>query len=209
MSAPEKAKSVGGAISGIVGTLGGAATIATWLNVTPEMVGAHAYAVLYAALPIASFAFGAVAGWGLKWFLDSRRQPTIRFIAPTASDEDIRRDVMSLGPEVKALMLVVADGNEVYARTDDCRYGLHRDERFVSQFLSMEKIDGGLTLISPTSRLKPFVDGNRDLFSRVGDTAAIRKMPPSEKGTHHYGAGSDDGCPFWWWFDETEASRAD
>lgn len=209
MSGVGKAKSVGGAISCVVGTLGGIATIASWLNITPEMIGAHAYAVLYAALPIASFAFGAVAGWGLKWFLDSRRHPTIGVIAPTAGDEDIRRDVMSLGPEVKALMLVVADGNEAYARTDDCRYGLHRDERFVSQFLSMEKIDGGLTLISPTSRLKPFVDGNRDLFSRVGDTAAIRKMPPSEKGTHHYGAGSDDGCPFWWWFDETEASRAD
>lgn len=209
MSGVGKAKSVGGAISCVVGTLGGIATIASWLNITPEMIGAHAYAVLYAALPIASFAFGAVAGWGLKWFLDSRRQPTISVIAPTAGDEDIRRDVMSLGPEVKALMLVVADGNEAYARTDDCRYGLHRDERFISQFLSMEKIDGGLTLISPTSRLKPFVDGNRDLFSRVGDTAAIRKMPPSEKGAHHYGAGSDDGCPFWWWFDETEASRAD
>lgn len=209
MSGVGKAKSVGGAISCVVGTLGGIATIASWLNITPEMIGAHAYAVLYAALPIASFAFGAVAGWGLKWFLDSRRQPTISVIAPTAGDEDIRREVMSLGPEVKALMLVVADGNEAYARTDDCRYGLHRDERFISQFLSMEKIDGGLTLISPTSRLKPFVDGNRDLFSRVGDTAAIRKMPPSEKGTHHYGAGSDDGCPFWWWFDETEASRAD
>lgn len=209
MSGVGKAKSVGGAISCVVGTLGGIATIASWLNITPEVIGAHAYAVLYAALPIASFAFGAVAGWGLKWFLDSRRQPTISVIAPTAGDEDIRRDVMSLGPEVKALMLVVADGNEAYARTDDCRYGLHRDERFISQFLSMEKIDGGLTLISPTSRLKPFVDGNRDLFSRVGDTAAIRKMPPSEKGTHHYGAGSDDGCPFWWWFDETEASRAD
>lgn len=209
MSGVGKAKSVGGAISCVVGTLGGIATIASWLNITPEMIGAHAYAVLYAALPIASFAFGAVAGWGLKWFLDSRRQPTISVIAPTAGDEDIRRDVMSLGPEVKALMLVVADGNEAYARTDDCRYGLHRDERFISQFLSMEKINGGLTLISPTSRLKPFVDGNRDLFSRVGDTAAIRKMPPSEKGTHHYGAGSDDGCPFWWWFDETEASRAD
>lgn len=209
MSGVGKAKSVGGAISCVVGTLGGIATIASWLNITPEMIGAHAYAVLYAALPIASFAFGAVAGWGLKWFLDSRRQPTISVIAPTAGDEDIRRDVMSLGPEVKALMLVVADGNEAYARTDDCRYGLHRDERFISQFLSMEKIDGGLTLISPTSRLKPFIDGNRDLFSRVGDTAAIRKMPPSEKGTHHYGAGSDDGCPFWWWFDETEASRAD
>ena len=202
MSAPEKAKSVGGAVSGIVGTLGGAATIATWLNVTPEMVGAHAYAVLYAALPIASFAFGAVAGWGLKWFLDSRRQPTIRVIAPTANDEDIRRDVMSLSPELKALMLVVADGNEAYARTDDCMYGLHRDEGFISQFLSMEKIDGGLTLILPTSRLKPFVDGNRDLFSRVGDTVARRKMPPSEKGAQHHGIGSDDGCPFWWWFEE-------
>ena len=202
MSAPEKAKSVGGAVSGIVGTLGGAATIATWLNVTPEMVGAHAYAVLYATLPIASFAFGAVAGWGLKWFLDSRRQPTIRAIAPTASDEDIRRDVMTLSPELKALMLVVADGNEAYARTDDCMYGLHRDEGFISQFLSMEKIDGGLTLISPTSRLKPFVDGNRDLFSRVGDTVARRKMPPSEKGAQHHGIGSDDGCPFWWWFEE-------
>lgn len=209
MSGVGKAKSVGGAISCVVGTLGGIATIASWLNITPEMIGAHAYAVLYAALPIASFAFGAVAGWGLKWFLDSRRQPTISVIAPTASDEDVRRDVMSLSPELKALMLVVADGNEAYARTDDCRYGLHRDERFISQFLSMEKIDGGLTLVSPTSRLKPFVDGNRDLFSRVGDTAAIRKMPPSEKGTHHYGAGSDDGCPFWWWFDETEASCAD
>ena len=202
MSAPEKAKSVGGAVSGIVGTLGGAATIATWLNVTPEMVGAHAYAVLYAVFPIASFAFGAVAGWGLKWFLDSRRQPTICVATPTASDEDIRRDVMSLEPELKALMLVVADGNEAYARTDDCMYGLHRDEGFISQFLSMEKIDGGLTLISPTSRLKPFVDGNRDLFSRVGDTVARRKMPPSEKGAQHHGIGSDDGCPFWWWFEE-------
>lgn len=202
MSGAGKAKSVGGAISCVSGTLGGIATIASWLNITPEMIGAHAYAVLYAALPIASFAFGAVAGWGLKWLLDSRRQPTIRVVAPTASDDDVRRDVMSLGPELKALMLVVADGNEAYARTDDCRFGLHRDERFISQFLSMEKIDGGLTLISPTSLLKPFVDGNRDLFSRVGDTAAIRKMPPSEKGTHHYGAGSDDGCPFWWWYEE-------
>ena len=209
MSAPEKAKCVGGAVSGIIGALGGAATVATWLNITPEMVGAHVYAVLYAVLPIASFVFGAVAGWGLKWFLDSRRQPTICVMAPTASDEDIRRDVMSLEPELKALMLVVADGNEAYARTDDCRYGLHHDEMFISQFLSMEKIDGGLTLISPTSRLKPFVDGNRDLFSHVGDTVAKRKMPPSEKGTQHHGIGSDDGCPFWWWFDATEVSRAD
>lgn len=66
MSALGKARSPGEAVASIVGTLGGIATIATWLNVTPETVGGYAFAALNNALPIASFAFGIVAGWGLR-----------------------------------------------------------------------------------------------------------------------------------------------
>lgn len=198
------------AIAGII------ATLVTGSPSVLEYIESHGDSIFGAAAPIVALAwplvvgiFGFFSGWNAKRWSDSRRDAPVAAVIPTASMEDIRCDVMSLSPELKALMLVVADGNEAYARTDDCRYGLHHDERFISQFLSMEKIDGGLTLILPTSRLKPFVDGNRDLFSRVGDTAARRKMPPSEKGTQHHGTTSEDGCPFWWWFDETEVSRVD
>ena len=53
----------------IIRTLGGfvvgAAGVLTWLNVTPSMVGQAAYDVIYIALPIVTFAGGALSGWGL------------------------------------------------------------------------------------------------------------------------------------------------
>lgn len=59
-------KTTGGFVVGLTGVL-------TWMSISPEMVGQAVYDVLHIALPVVTFAGGALSGWGITKLRADRR----------------------------------------------------------------------------------------------------------------------------------------
>lgn len=182
-----------------------------WFGITPETLGQSAYDILRIAYPFVVAALGFAAGWNAKKFFDSRKGA--RFYDPIViegndkvsirSEEgmrQIRRSVMQLEPEMKALMKVVVEKGEAFSEADEWRCNYIVKDDFFTQFLDVEYIDRGVAKIMPTALLIEFKEKNEELFASVNETVESHRRT-NTPGVTHISGHSFGITPFWWWYE--------
>lgn len=182
-----------------------------WFGITPETLGQSAYDVARVAYPFAIAVLGFVAGWSAKKYFDSRKGA--RFYNPivlgdkdkaSIKDEEkmkqIRRSIMQLEPEMKALMKVAAENGEAFSEADEWRCNNIVKDDFFTQFLDVEYIDRGVAKITPTALLVEFKEKNKELFASVDETVESHRRT-NTAGVTYISGHSFGMTPFWWWYE--------
>lgn len=142
--------------------------------------------------------FGFALGWLARGRASSAPKPSkdeMKREAERNHDEGMRA-IKQLPPSVKALMLASLTKGAAYCDMEDWAYSPFSSDRFFTQFLETEYIDGDRAKITATHLLRDVYDKEPSLFSAVTGTLGQHGVA---RGSRPHGCSSD-GTPFWWWY---------